>query len=696
MKLFSMDNLSRKDAVRIIGMFKETIHEPILNSLKILCTKPNRPIEDRLHFSALILSLEKQFEYCSTDHQLIQWLTANEYFCVATEFTIHEELKNVYRNGINCHEEQTTTGVLLPLEFQFQKFFEKNDLLIKTIDNINRILSDESNTSHYIKRKAWQHKRNLFPANEIIIPYFVYMDDAEINNPLGSHADPISFVYYSFPVTPDQSDIFLAALFKSRDYKMFGNKKCLHSLVNKMIFLEKNGIEISTSQGIKKVYFVLGLLIGDNLGLNAMLGFSSCSSNYFCRFCKLSKKETCVMPCEVKHMLRNRKNYSEDVATNDYKKTGIHEDSVFNSIPSFHVTYNYSIDVMHDIFEGICHYNICHIIRYILDMKFFSDLQSLNDRINSFNYGEIEIGNISLSPITNDNLKNMHLKKTAREMMAFIFYFPLMVADRIPEKDEVWIFFLNFLEIVEILLYFNISNDLIEHLAELIRQYHLDYVRLFNDTLKPKHHFMVHYPLVIRKSGVPRNFWCFQFEAKHKEFKKYARVINSRRKIPITLSFKFQLKFAHFLLNETSPEIVSFADCHMQNTCFSDFIHNYKVRQGISSDFKIFSQCIYYGKRFKVGYFITQSLDSIPETALLFQIKEVVKFSEEKFPYLLCQRVQIISFRKHYAAMEIGNVNSTIQYSSYHLQRIDHCRSPPMNSHKISRGMLMVRPKIIY
>ncbi|XP_055842787.1 uncharacterized protein LOC129909740 [Episyrphus balteatus] len=696
MKLYSMDNLSRKDATTIIGMIKQSIHEPMIEFFKIFANKSNRPIEDRLQISSLIAAVEKPFELCSTDHNLMQWLTLNDYLCAATEFTINDELQNVYRNGINCHEDYTTTGVLLPLEFQFRKTFEKNDLLIKTITEIKKISSDESNISHFIKGKAWQKKLELFSSSETVIPYFLYMDDAEINNPLGSHADPISFIYYSFPVIPGKSDVNLAALFKARDYKSFGNKKCLYALIEKIKFLEETGINIATSEGIKNVHFVMALLIGDNLGLNAILGFSSCSSTFFCRLCKLPKKKTSEMPIEVKIMLRNRENYEQDVAVNDYKQTGIHENSVFNSIKSFHVTSNYSVDVMHDIFEGVCHYNMCHIIRHIIEKKFFSNLETFNDRINSFNYGEIEIGNISQSPITNDNLKNMHLKKTAREMMTFVYHFPLIVADRIPEKDEIWIFFLNFVEIIDILLDFNISNDMIDHLAELIRQHHLDYVKLFKDTLKPKHHFMVHYPLVFRMSGVPRNFWCFQFEAKHKEFKKYARVINCRKNIPLTLSIKFQLKFAQSILNETSSDLVTFSDCHMLDTSHFELINDYKVRQGIHSDFSSFSQCVYYGKLFKKGYFISQCLDNAIENAYIFRIKEVVKFSEPTFPYLVCERVQIIAYRKHYAAIEIGNATTPIQYLSHHLLRIDNCKSPPINVYKISRGLMMIRPKIIY
>lgn len=66
---------------------------------------------------------------------------------------------------------------------------------------------------------------------------------------------------------------------------------------------------------------------------------------------------------------------------------------------------------MHDIFEGICHYDMCHIINKLIDMKYFT-LDVLNDRKYMFNYGEIEIGNLSPA-ISIKNLTNFHLKMTA-------------------------------------------------------------------------------------------------------------------------------------------------------------------------------------------------------------------------------------------------------------------------------------------
>jgi len=69
--------------------------------------------------------------------------------------------------------------------------------------------------------------------------------------------------------------------------KQFGNDLCLQTLIHDLNKLEVDGILILTKEGFKKVHFVLGLLVGDNLGWNTILEFSkSFSAKIFCRFCK--------------------------------------------------------------------------------------------------------------------------------------------------------------------------------------------------------------------------------------------------------------------------------------------------------------------------------------------------------------------------------------------------------------------------
>ncbi|KAE9521515.1 hypothetical protein AGLY_018114 [Aphis glycines] len=51
---------------------------------------------------------------------------------------------------------------------------------------------------------------------------------------------------------------------------------------------------------IQESFFQLGLIVGDNLGLNHTLGFSkSFSATHFCRFCQNDKKETQILPNKI-------------------------------------------------------------------------------------------------------------------------------------------------------------------------------------------------------------------------------------------------------------------------------------------------------------------------------------------------------------------------------------------------------------
>lgn len=155
--------------------------------------------------------------------------------------------------------------------------------------------------------------------------------------------------------------------------------------------MENDGIMINTPDGSKQVHFILGLMVGDNLGLNSICDFSkSFSSNYFCRFCKARKTLTHRFGEENQILLRNVDNYTQDVETNNFLLTGITQNNILNNINSFHVTTNFCIDVMHDIFESVCHYNTCHIITYYTKTVKILSLETLNFKKPNCNYGELE------------------------------------------------------------------------------------------------------------------------------------------------------------------------------------------------------------------------------------------------------------------------------------------------------------------
>lgn len=567
LQLHNNNNFSRKDVVSIQNGISNKILNPIICLLK---GSVRNNIKDPSLLSTMdivISEISELFKFCSSEYQLNKWLSSQELTSDLTEFSINNEINCVSHAGETEFDEINTKGILFPLKFQFQKYYEKDDMLDQTLKLYDNLISDDNFLSNFIQGSLWKDKLKSLQ-NKIVLPYFIYIDDFEINNPLGSNANyqSISALYYSFPLSKNNSklsEIFLAALINAKDLKKFGNDSCFKNLVVELNFLEKEGISIKTSSGTKNVHFILGLVIGDNLGLNCICDFSqSFSTNYFCRFCKTDKSLTKYLTEENESMLRNIENYQSDLEINDFKLTGIYRECILNQISSFPVTTNYCVDVMHDIFEGICHYNICHILKYyILEVRIIS-LETLNNRKQHFNYGAIEIGNNS-HPIEKHHLLNNHLKMSAREIMCFINFLPLMIGDLIPNNDDVWLFFFNFLEIIDILMSYTLTKDLISHLKRLIKEHNSDYITLFKDTLKPKHHFLIHYPLIIDKSGPPRHFWCFKYESKHKELKMYARAITSRRNIIVSLAKKFQLKFADFLLNGTTiDDDVFIADKH--------------------------------------------------------------------------------------------------------------------------------------
>lgn len=64
---------------------------------------------------------------------------------------------------------------------------------------------------------------------------------------------------------------------------------------------------------------------------------------------------------------------------------GIQENCVFNTIPSFHVAVNISVDPMHDLLEGICRYDIGKILNNLINKSKVFTLQDFHERIKFFN-----------------------------------------------------------------------------------------------------------------------------------------------------------------------------------------------------------------------------------------------------------------------------------------------------------------------
>ena len=292
------------------------------------------------------------FKEISNEHKLTKSLTDRDQLNPLAEFVIHSEILPLHTAGAAVLKKGEDKGVVLPLDFQFRKFFEYGSTLENCLDQMRNFRSCKSELSNYVQGKVWEEKCQLYP-DKILVPFFLNIDDFEINNPLGSHAGSqcITAVYYSFPTLENLSElnnIFVAALFNSKDLKNYGNDLVVNTLIDSIISLDVNGVDIKTSNGsIFKVHFVLGLLLGDNLGLNQLLDFSkSFSANMYCRFCRENRISARILAKENIESLRNETNYKSDIEIHDPFVTGLHKNSLLNNIPSFHVTKKLAVDII--------------------------------------------------------------------------------------------------------------------------------------------------------------------------------------------------------------------------------------------------------------------------------------------------------------------------------------------------------------
>lgn len=104
--------------------------------------------------------------------------------------------------------------------------------------------------------------------------------------------------------------------------------------------------------------------------------------------------------------------------------------------------------------------------------------------------------------------------------------------------------------------HYQIGTDIL--LKNLIQEYHILYIdtckkvpryQSLRHNLKPKHHYMVHYPHIISLVGPIRNFWCMRFEAKHNEGKTIAAMTGSRINICQSIALTQQLRLAYRFYN---------------------------------------------------------------------------------------------------------------------------------------------------
>ena len=264
---------------------------------------------------------------------------------------------------------------IIPLRKVLKNFFELPGVYNDIENYMEHLNSNLEIIENFVQAAYWKNRKHN--CNRVICPIAVYHDDYENNNPIGSHKGirKTGAMYTNILSLPPKyssklENIFVFALFNTIDKDILGNEIILAKIIEELRFLENTGITVNLPNGPKQIYFELGLIVGDNLGLHSLLGFvQSFNAESFCHKCLIKKKMINNVTSERNCELRNKTNYESLLLLDNVKESGIKERCVFNKLDHFHVAENVTVDPMHDILEGIARYDLANFLNEFIYKK---------------------------------------------------------------------------------------------------------------------------------------------------------------------------------------------------------------------------------------------------------------------------------------------------------------------------------------
>lgn len=575
--LYNLKKVSRK-------CVNDVIHETkkLLNEISTLLKQEICSLFKDLDTTRKMDDLNKLFDNFSnclaivdTEQKRFTQYKKLETFIEPISYNIGERVEYRKVNSIQTLVHVPVNAQFIPLRKVLKQFFELPGIYCETMQYVNSLNSNTEIISNFIQGTFWKERLVTFNGKNVL-PLIIYFDDYENNNPLGAHKGlaKTGAVYISIPVLPPQyqaklENIFVFLLFNTLDRTAFKHPVIFTRAIEELNFLNEYGIEIDIACQKKKIYFEVVQFVGDNLGLHSILGLTeSFKANVFCHHCLTTQSEKNTIFQEKECTLRTVDNYESLLSESDPKISGIKERCIFHKLHNFHITKNISADVMHDLLEGVCRYDVALIINhFIFNMQLFS-LTEFNMRLQGFDYGSKY--NINKPPEFNEkSVKKGCIIISSSEMFCLIQNLPVIIGDLIPIENEHWELFVLLREIITIVS----SNELHplshEQLETNIYEYLSLFTTLFPNSFKPKHHFLVHYPRCMKQFGPLWKLCCLRFESKNQEGKGISKSTTSRININKTIAVKHQL-FLNYRFMTKKASYSLFTSKTVKNQLVSD------------------------------------------------------------------------------------------------------------------------------
>lgn len=272
---------------------------------------------------------------------------------------------------------------------------------------------------------------------------------------------------------------------------------------------------------------------------------------------------------------------------------------------------------------------------------------------------------------------------SASETVCFLKFLPIMIKHLVPERDPVWKFLLKVEHLSDLLNLTSYTERDITALRKAITDHHKTFRRLFpKEKLKPKFHFLLHYPDVISSMGSPKKNNCYMYESKHKDLKRVARTSISRKFLPMTIAKKIAIQYSAYKYNRSNYKITEFSKQRPINKLSLRKItqdHQTLLQQSGMNPCHTtyYKQITFREHEYKVGHVIAENKSTF------YRITAIINVQNEHF--LAVKKLTTVYNRKTSFYLILGSgVRKIIKFSQI--------RSFPLNSHNV-RGTSYVKSK---
>jgi hypothetical protein len=467
--------------------------------------------------------------------------------------TYYEEKFPLIRPVEYLIESSQHTFMYVPILSTLQQLLKKTDVLEKVKETPSKL------PGQYLSHcdGSYCQENALLSDEGQKFSLILYVDDFEIANPLGTSRKihKVCAVYWTLANLPAKyrsalHSIQLALLCNSNDVREFGFSKVFAPLLKDLRTLEEVGVYIEAfGDCVKGTVFSVA---ADNLAAHALAGFNeSFRSTYFCRFCHTTQTEMQVSDAVTGANLRTKDLHDslvQEIQKGDAEQCyGVKRSCVLSDhLKYFHPITGFPPDVLHDLFEGVVPVELAHCLKSMIAKKYFT-LEELNRAILFFPYQHSDKVDRP-HPIPQTFVRRGTIGGNGHENHTLLRLLPLLIGSRVPEGDKFWEVLMDLKDIVELAVSHSFTDETIQYMACKI----LDHRQLLQEVLaslrlRPKHHFIEHYPHLIKCFGPLVHLWTMRFEGKQKIFKKIIRDTNNYKNVLKTLAERHQSMMAFYL-----------------------------------------------------------------------------------------------------------------------------------------------------